>query len=142
MTAVRQDMPVSHRVVRAVADELQVDPFDIDPLYDTIDPDALESLFQTGTPSHYADRVEFTIEGCTVGVHGTGKIDVTSPAEAETGSTGGSTRRTLLPRNCRVPTTTDRSGQHASQTPLRAFIRARHTAGRLDESSSDRLSRM
>lgn len=78
---------ISSRVIQEVADTLGVDPLELHPLFETIDPDALDSLFQTRTPAHHDDHVEFTFEGCQVSVFGTGKIDVTPPAEAEIGHT-------------------------------------------------------
>lgn len=86
-TARGRNTSVSSRVVQEVADTLGVGPLELDPLYETIDPDALDSLFQTPEPAHYDDRVEFTMEGCKVTVFGTGRVDVTAPAEAETEST-------------------------------------------------------
>lgn len=77
---------ISSRVVQEVADTLGVDPLELDPLYGTIDPDALNSLFQTRKPARQDDRVEFMVEGCQVTVFGTGKIDVVPPAEVEMGS--------------------------------------------------------
>lgn len=76
------DDRISIRLVREVADELGVDPLDLDPLYDTVDPDVLNELFQTWSPAHLDDQVELTIQGCHVSVYGTGKIEV-SRSESE-----------------------------------------------------------
>lgn len=73
---------VSERVVYKVADVLNLDPIEIDPLYETVDPDALNSIFQTSTGSRYNGRVEFTVEGCDVAVYETGRVEVASPAES------------------------------------------------------------
>ncbi|MFC6835007.1 HalOD1 output domain-containing protein [Halomarina ordinaria] len=47
-------------VVEAVAKELAVDPTSLPPLYETVDPDALDSLATTGI------TVRFTHAGCDV----------------------------------------------------------------------------
>lgn len=79
------DNDVSSRVIREVADALDVDPMELDPLYETIDPDALNDLFRDRNPSDVDDRVEFLMEGCEVIVYGVGTIDVT-PLEEIHGS--------------------------------------------------------
>ncbi|WP_411963939.1 HalOD1 output domain-containing protein [Haloferax sp. YSMS24] len=60
--------PVSKAVVEAVAAAKDVDPLSIQPLYEVVDPDALDLLF--ASPSSETIRsgghVEFTIEDCTV----------------------------------------------------------------------------
>ncbi|WP_276253144.1 HalOD1 output domain-containing protein [Halomontanus rarus] len=50
---------VSLAVVRAVASKTETDPAALPPLYDWIDPDALDALF---APSRTNDRREGTIE--------------------------------------------------------------------------------
>lgn len=70
---------VSGRVIEEVADKLDTDPLELDPLYETIDPDALNQLFQTQEVANHVDCVEFTLAGCHVAVYGTGTIDVTAP---------------------------------------------------------------
>lgn len=71
--------PVSERIVKAVATVRDVDPIDLPPLYEVIDPDALDRLFPQGeTPNrNSASRLIFTMADCTVVVDGTGYIDVT-----------------------------------------------------------------
>lgn len=72
---------VSQRVVDAVAAARDVDPLDVQPLYDVIDPDALEQLFTATHSSGRTDpaRVVFTLDGCEVTVHSDGTIDVSAP---------------------------------------------------------------
>ncbi|WP_254525790.1 HalOD1 output domain-containing protein [Natrinema caseinilyticum] len=73
--AYRED--VSLRVVRKVATELGVDPLELEPLSDTIDPEILDRLVQSRSqPNSY---VAFTIEGCDVAVFSTGDITVVGP---------------------------------------------------------------
>ena len=69
---------LSSRVVLEVAAELDADPLELDPLYERVDPEALNALFRTSRPSRPDDRVELTIEGCDVTVYGTGRIEVSA----------------------------------------------------------------
>lgn len=63
-----QDKPVHEQVVYAVANANGVDPTDLAPLYDTIDPEALDALFSAGTEG----TIRFAYEGHDVVVHGDG----------------------------------------------------------------------
>lgn len=75
----------SMAVVAAVSKAVDADPTKIEPLYATIDPDALDQFVQS-TGRHGAqsiDKVQFTMEGCTVVVHGSGRVTVTPPEAAE-----------------------------------------------------------
>ena len=76
-TAWDRNTSVSNRVIQEVAKTLNEDPLELDPLFETIDPDALDSLFQNSKPAHPNDRATFMMEGCQVTVFGTGRIDVT-----------------------------------------------------------------
>lgn len=79
-------MPVSQRVVYAVAAETDADPLRMDPLYDVIDPESLDELFASTkrAPPRATGSVTFRYAGCTVTVHAGGDVDVT--AEVEIGS--------------------------------------------------------
>ncbi len=66
--------PVSETVVAAVAEYKRVDVFDLDPpLYEAIDPDALDALFREGEGD-----VRFDHWGCTVTVDHDGVVTVTN----------------------------------------------------------------
>lgn len=56
----------SEAVVMAVADQTGQDATEMTPLYDVIDPDALDALFQGDKPG----RVSFDYAGCKVTVTG------------------------------------------------------------------------
>jgi ethanolamine ammonia-lyase large subunit len=71
----RDAQSVAAQVVDAVADATGDSVLSLDPLYEVVDPDALESLFQVGTTG----RVEFVYEGCEVVVHADGDVDVAAP---------------------------------------------------------------
>lgn len=67
-----QSRPVYEQVIYAVANANGVDPTDLDPLYDTIDPDALDSLFGSGTEG----TIAFAYEGHDVAVNGDDTVAV------------------------------------------------------------------
>jgi hypothetical protein len=80
-TAWDHDTDVSSRVVREVADALGTEPLEIDPLYESIDPDALNDLFRKPAEPFHERRVEFTMQGCDVVVYGDGEVEVAAPGE-------------------------------------------------------------
>lgn len=82
------DETVGEQVVTAVADALDTDPLELPPLYEVIDPDALDHLFETGFPARRRGPglVIFTLADCEVVVHSDGDIDVTAPHEQSVAS--------------------------------------------------------
>jgi len=72
-------------VITAVADATDNDFTDLEPLYSTIDPDALDSLFQSGPGGQWqqASQVSFRFAGCDVVVHGDRKVVVKPPRADE-----------------------------------------------------------
>lgn len=70
---------VSERVVAEVADATGTDRTALDPLYDAVDPDALDSLFAPGDISgaNTPIRVTFTYSGREVVVSNGGSVSVT-----------------------------------------------------------------
>lgn len=75
--ATANDEAISQRVVEAVADARGVDPLDLPPLYDSIDPDALDALFDHADSGLSITELRFELEGCEVLVRGSGEIVVT-----------------------------------------------------------------
>lgn len=71
---------MSNRVVTAVATTKETEPTDLDPLYEVIDPDALDALYGRGGMERAGspDRVEFTYAGCDVVVAGDGSVTVST----------------------------------------------------------------
>lgn len=71
---------VSDEVVSAVAAEKEVDPLALDPLYQVIDPDAIDALYGLGSVGQGSSsvRVEFTYCGCDVVVDADGSVTVSS----------------------------------------------------------------
>ena len=71
------DESPSHGVIRAIATVKGVDPTDVDPLYDFIDPDALNTMFDDTTEARESDlRVSFRIEDSKIEVSGDRRITV------------------------------------------------------------------
>lgn len=66
------DATLSSAVLAAVADREGVEPAELDrPLFDAIDPDALDALFDRGS-----GRVRFTYLGYRVVAHSDGRVDL------------------------------------------------------------------
>ncbi|WP_418285000.1 HalOD1 output domain-containing protein [Halorubrum sp. DTA46] len=64
-------------VVEAVSEAIDTDLTELQPLYDAIDPDALDQLI--GPPHRFTGgRIRFRYEGCTVTVDADGWIAVSS----------------------------------------------------------------
>ena len=67
------DEPLSMRVVSAVAELTGCDPLALDRIYDRIDPDALEALFDPGPETSRTEgHVRFRYGGCEITVYGDG----------------------------------------------------------------------
>lgn len=64
--------PVPERIVTAVADAMDVEPTDLTPLYDTIDPDSLAAVLA----SESVDRVDFSYHGFDVTAHSDGRVEL------------------------------------------------------------------
>ena len=78
----QSDQPLSEAVIDAIAAETGRNPLEIatefGPLYDTIDPSALDSLFQSpGDTSQTAGCVTFVYAGYRVSVDQTGRVVLT-----------------------------------------------------------------
>lgn len=90
ITEQSDDVSIGSRIVMAVADTLGIEPLDMEPLYETVDPDALESIVDsTKQVDGSGLGITFELEGCTVEVEGSGAIEVTTPDEKPTGGISG-----------------------------------------------------
>lgn len=80
---VAENETLTESVVLAVADAVDADPLDLEPLHDSVDPDALDQLFtSTGDQADSVrGRVEFRYADCDVAVHADGHV-VATPVEA------------------------------------------------------------
>lgn len=74
-----QDGSLSTSVVTAVSQVTGDDPTEIDPLYEVIDPDALDRLVDS-LGDDADGQVTFTLNGCAVTVTGDGAIAVSPRA--------------------------------------------------------------
>ena len=68
---------LSERVVRAVADHLEISPEELEePLYDAIDPEALDGIFSRRSEANTILELEFRYHGQRVTVEKDGSITV------------------------------------------------------------------
>lgn len=74
-----EQLTPAERVVRVVADEADVDPLELPPLYNTIDTDALDAVIET-VPS---GSVQFRYADHYVTVYGDGSVEVTEQSDLE-----------------------------------------------------------
>lgn len=75
---------ITETVVAAVAEAKGVDPLELEPLYDAVDPDGLNRLFRPVVGSVPTDiRIGFSYADCRVVVHGDGEVVATPEAEWE-----------------------------------------------------------
>ncbi|MFC3957067.1 HalOD1 output domain-containing protein [Halovivax cerinus] len=77
ITRERGETP-AHSVVRGVSAVTNTDPATLQPLYDTIDPDALNRLFErrTGADGGSAGTISFRFNGCDVTISADGRTTV------------------------------------------------------------------
>ncbi|MCL9814607.1 HalOD1 output domain-containing protein [Natranaeroarchaeum aerophilus] len=76
----------SDRIVTALAEEKGVDVLDVDPLFDTIDLDAVDDLLGGGSGTADSSvRLSFVVQGCRVVASGDGSVTVRS-LEGSTGN--------------------------------------------------------
>ncbi|MDS0475457.1 HalOD1 output domain-containing protein [Natrinema sp. 1APR25-10V2] len=62
----------SQAIVMGLAERNDVSPLEMQPLYEAVNPEALDTLFQNGR----SGRVTFEYAGYEVAVHGNGHIDI------------------------------------------------------------------
>lgn len=81
MVTLEQDM--SSRIVEAVAAARDVDPTELRPLYEVVDPDALDAFVASVAGEDGADSaiVRFEYEGETVLIRGDGSVRVGKPVD-------------------------------------------------------------
>lgn len=72
---------LSLSVIEAIADATDTDPVELEPLYNVVDPEALDQLFQGTTPA--TARVQFSYGEHTVEVRSDGTILVDGTAHEQ-----------------------------------------------------------
>ena len=84
-----EDESVSAAVVRGVAAVTNTSPTELEPLFETVDPDALDQLYRTTTGGSGPGDcwVSFSYNDCAVTVDATGEITIEPDGEAEPVST-------------------------------------------------------
>jgi hypothetical protein len=80
----QESQSATEAVLDAIADELDADLLDLEPLHDAVDPDALESIFDdTSSATRNAGRVTFESNGCAVTVAAEGTVTVQQMATTD-----------------------------------------------------------
>lgn len=79
------ERPASVRVMEALSAQANVDPLELRPLYEVVDPDALDALFRGTSDGRSAPTtVRFEYEGYTVAVRGDGEIQISDAPVRQT----------------------------------------------------------
>ncbi len=73
----QEKTPPSMAVISTLADVMSVDPVELDPLYSTIDPDALDQFVYVHNRTSGDIHVTFTHEGYSITVHSYGVVSIT-----------------------------------------------------------------
>jgi len=73
--------PASMAVIATLADVMDTDPVELDPLYSTIDSDALDAFVRVRNRTDGDTHVTFTHEGHTITVHSYGVVTITPERE-------------------------------------------------------------
>lgn len=71
-----QEGPIAESVIEAIAEVMNSSSTEIEPLYESIDPDALEDLFDRQSEEGIPTRVEFRHKGFSVAIEQNGRITV------------------------------------------------------------------
>lgn len=67
---------LSELLVMSVADIADEDPLELEPLYETIDPDTLDDFVESGGTAELDGHVSFAFEGYDVTVHASGLLEI------------------------------------------------------------------
>ena len=77
----QEKTPASMAVVATLADVMDTDPVELDPLHSTVDPDALDVFVRVRYGTNGDSHVTFTYEGHAITVHSYGVITITPEHE-------------------------------------------------------------
>ncbi|RQG94800.1 HalOD1 output domain-containing protein [Natrarchaeobius oligotrophus] len=77
----QEKTPASMAVIATLADALDTDPVELDPLHSTVDPEELDALVRVCNGTNGDTYVAFTHEGHAITVHSYGVITITSEHE-------------------------------------------------------------
>ena len=83
-----EDGSLSSTVITAVAAIRNVEPTDVDPLNEAVDPDALNTIFDNrrGGAERAGATLSIRLNECTVTIHGDGRVVVEAPGEEADGT--------------------------------------------------------
>ena len=73
----QEETPASTVVIATLADVMDTDPVELNPLYSTVDPDASDALVRVRNGTEEDIHVTFTHEGHAITVHSYGVITIT-----------------------------------------------------------------
>ncbi|AHG01917.1 hypothetical protein HALLA_01070 (plasmid) [Halostagnicola larsenii XH-48] len=73
--------PASMAVIATLADIMDTDPVELDPLHSTVDPDEVDALVHVRNGTDGDSHVTFTHEGHAITVHSYGVITITPEHE-------------------------------------------------------------
>ena len=77
----QEKTPASIAVIATLADVLDTDPVELDPLHSTVDPDELDGLVRVPNGRNGDTHAAFTHEGHAITVHSYGVITITPEHE-------------------------------------------------------------
>ncbi|WP_227355877.1 HalOD1 output domain-containing protein [Haladaptatus salinisoli] len=77
----QEKAPASIAVIATLADVMDTNPGELDPLYFTVDPDALDALVRVRNGTNGDIHVAFTHEGHAITVHSYGVVVITPEHE-------------------------------------------------------------
>ncbi|MFD1514077.1 HalOD1 output domain-containing protein [Halomarina rubra] len=79
---------ITETVVLTVSEAVGVDPLEMEPMYEVVDPDALNRLIQApGIPASPNTTIRFSMAGCDVVVYSDGEVIARPTATEEAQST-------------------------------------------------------
>jgi hypothetical protein len=84
----QEKTPASLAVIATLADVLDTDPVELDPLHSTLDPDALDALVRVRNGTNGDIHVTFTHEGHAITVHSYGDYHTGTRAHSGEPRTG------------------------------------------------------
>ncbi|MDG5821590.1 HalOD1 output domain-containing protein [Natronococcus sp. A-GB7] len=73
--------PASMAVIATLADVMDTDPVELDPLHSAVDPDELDALVRVRNETNEDSHVTFTHDGHVITVHSYGVITITPEHE-------------------------------------------------------------
>ncbi|MCU4718173.1 HalOD1 output domain-containing protein [Halapricum hydrolyticum] len=89
----QEKTPASMAVIAMLAEVMDADPVELDPLHSTVDPDALDALVRVRTGTDGDIHVTFTHEDHAITVFSYGVVTITAGHESSVKNYGGNAGR-------------------------------------------------